>query len=58
MINFIICDDEEIFRNVIKEKIDHCMIKSMIEYKTYFFSCYDENFFNFVKNPNGFNVYF
>lgn len=37
MINFIICDDEEIFRNVIKEKIDHCMIKSMIEYKTYFF---------------------
>ena len=58
MINFIICDDEEIFRNVIKEKIDHCMIKSMIEYKTHFFSCYDENFFNFVKNPNGFNVYF
>ena len=58
MINFIICDDEEIFRNSIKEKIDYCMMKSTVEYKTHFFSCYDEKFFNFAKNPNGFNVYF
>lgn len=58
MINFIICDDEEIFRNSIKEKIDHCMMKSTVEYKTHFFSCYDEKFFNFARNPNGFNVYF
>ena len=58
MINFIICDDEEIFRDSIKEKIDSCMMKSTAEYKTYFFSCYDEKFFNFAKNPNGFNVYF
>ena len=27
MINFIICDDEEIFRDSIKEKIDSCMMK-------------------------------
>ena len=45
MINFIICDDEEIFRDSIKEKIDSCMMKSTAEYKTYFFSCYDEKFF-------------
>ena len=37
MINFIICDDEEIFRDSIKEKIDSCMMKSTAEYKTYFF---------------------
>lgn len=48
MINFIICDDEEIFRDSIKEKIDSCMMKSTAEYKTYFFSCYDEKFFNLV----------
>ncbi len=58
MINFIICDDEEIFRNSIKEKIDCYMMKSTIEYKILFFSCYDENFFTFVSNPRGFNVYF
>lgn len=58
MINFIICDDEEIFRNSIKERIDYNMMKSTIEYKTHFFSCYDEKFFNFARNPNGFNVYF
>ena len=40
MLNFIICDDEEIFRDSIKEKIDSCMMKSTAEYKTYFFSCY------------------
>lgn len=58
MINFIICDDEEIFRNSIKERIDYCMMKSTVEYKTRFFSCYNEDFLNFAKSPNGFNVYF
>ena len=58
MINFIICDDEEIFRNSIKEKIDFCMMKSTVEYKTYFFSCYDEKFFKFAGEMNSFNVYF
>lgn len=58
MINFIICDDEEIFRNLIKEKVDSCMMKSTIEYKTHFFESYNEEFFEFIGNINDFNVYF
>ena len=58
MINFIICDDEEIFRNLIKEKVDSCMMKCTIEYKTHFFESYNEEFFEFIGNTNDFNVYF
>lgn len=58
MINFIICDDEEIFRESLKEKIDSCMMKTTIEYKTHFFDCYDRKFKDFTENINQFNVYF
>ena len=58
MINFIICDDEEIFRESLKEKIDSCMMKTTIEYKTHFFDCYDKKFKDFTENINQFNVYF
>lgn len=56
MINFIICDDEEIFRESLKEKIDSCMMKTTIEYKTHFFDCYDKKFKDFTENINQFNV--
>ncbi len=58
MINFIICDDEEIFRESLKEKIDSCMMQTTIEYKTCFFDCYDRKFKDFTENINQFNVYF
>ena len=50
MINFIICDDEEIFRESLKEKIDSCMMQTTIEYKTHFFDCYDRKFKDFTEN--------
>ena len=44
MLNFIICDDEKEFRDLIINEIDKFMMNYDVEYKKYPFETYDEKF--------------
>lgn len=49
MINFILCDDNEIIRQNIEEIINKVMMKNNFEYKIYSFSDYNKNFINIIN---------
>lgn len=51
MINFIVCDDEKIITEVVKNIITKIMFKNNIEYKIHIFNSYDEKF-NKMVNSN------
>ena len=57
MINFIICDDNKNFRNHIQRLVDKHMMKSDIDYKTYVFEEYNNDFRKLAKSDVGFKVY-
>ena len=49
MINFILCDDNEIIRQNIEEIINKVMMKNNFEYKIYSFSDYNKSFINIIN---------
>lgn len=51
MINFIICDDNEIIRKNLEETINKIMMKNNFEYKIYSFSDYNKKFYNVMEKP-------
>lgn len=57
MINFVICDDVKKYREMIKRVIDKFMMKCNLEYKTYEFEDYDDQFLNIVSKKLSFKVY-
>ena len=57
MINFIICDDIEKYRTMIKRVIVKYMMKNKLEYKTHIFKDYDEEFLKNKKKKLSFKIY-
>ena len=57
MINFIICEDEEVLRNSTKQTIVSYMMNYDIDYKIYEFENYDKKFESLVKKDIGFKIY-
>lgn len=57
MINFIICEDEEVLRTSTKKTIISYMMNHDIDYKIYEFDGYDKRFENLVKKDIGFKIY-
>ena len=57
MINFIICDDNKNFRNHVQRLVDSYMMKSDIDYKTYIFEEYNNDFKKLARKDIGFKVY-
>ncbi len=58
MLNFIVCEDNHQFIDIIKTAIDNFMMNYEIDYKIHYFEGYDKNFENIVKDEIGFKVYF
>lgn len=57
MLNFIICDDDENFREKIKNIVSSYMMKNQLEYRTYIFSDYDKDFLKIVNEKMSFKIY-
>lgn len=57
MINFIICDDIEKYRTMIKRVIVKYMMKNKLEYKTHIFKDYDEEFLKIINKKLSFKIY-
>ena len=57
MINFIICDDIEKYRKMIENIVSKYMMKNKLEYKTYIYNDYDEDFMKMVSSKLPFKVY-
>ena len=49
MINFIICDDNDVIRKNIEDIINKVMMKNNFEYKVHLFSDYNKNFINIME---------
>ena len=58
VLNFIICDDEKEFRNLIKSEVDKFMMNYDVEYKTYELESYESDFESLARKELGFKVYF
>lgn len=50
MINFIICDDEKLITESIKNIITKIMFKTNLDYKIHIFNAYNKDFLNVVKS--------
>ena len=57
MINFIICDDIKKDRDMVEKIVSKYMMKNKIEYRTYIFDDYDEDFMKMVSKKLPFKVY-
>lgn len=57
MINFIICDDNEIIRKNIREIINQIMMKNNFEYKVHEFDDYDKKFLKFIDGTMSNRIY-
>lgn len=49
MINFIVCDDNDVIRKNMEEIINKVMMKNNFEYKVHIFSDYNKNFINVME---------
>ena len=58
MLNFIVCEDDKIFQQEIKEEIENFMMRSDVDYKVFLFSNYGKDFEEMTKNDIGFKMYF
>ncbi len=58
MLNFILCDDDQFFRQGMKKQIDNYMMRTDMEYKIYTFSGYNQDFEKLAGKEIGFKVYF
>lgn len=57
MINFIVCDDNEIFRKNIEKVITDFMVLQKIDYKIYVFPDYDSSFNKVISNNMSSKIY-
>lgn len=57
MINFIICDDQEEMRNDIVKNVEMFMVSKSLEYKTYLFDDYGDEFLKIVNKKLPFKIY-
>lgn len=58
MLNFVVCDDDQFFRQGMKKQIDDYMMNTDMDYKVYPFAGYDKEFEELAKKEIGFKVYF
>ena len=58
MLNFIVCDDEKEFREVIIKEVEKFMMNYDVNYEVYQFETYDEKFEKVARSDLGFKVYF
>ena len=58
MLNFVVCDEEKEFRELIIKEIDKFMMNYDTEYKKYECESYEEDFEELAKKDMGFKVYF
>ena len=58
MLNFVVCDDEKEFREVINKEIEKFMMNYDVNYEVYQFETYDEDFEKVARSDLGFKVYF
>ena len=58
MLNFVVCDDEKEFREVIIKEIEKFMMNYDVNYEVYQFETYDEKFEKVARSDLGFKVYF
>ena len=49
MLNFIVCDDDQFFRQGMKKQIDDYMMNTDMDYKVYTFASYDKEFEELAK---------
>ena len=49
MLNFIVCDDDQFFRQGMKKQIDDYMMNTDMDYKVYTFASYDKEFEEFIN---------
>lgn len=57
MFNFIVCDDNDMFRKNVCNVINKLMIDNDIDYKIHSFNDYNESFFNLIKSNIPFKIY-
>jgi two-component system response regulator AgrA len=57
MLNFVVCDDNNVVREKISKVITKLMLPTDIEYETVSFSQYDKKFVNFLNSNNVNNIY-
>ena len=57
MINFIVCDDITKDREMIQSIVSKYMMKNQLDYKTYVFDDYGDDFINIVNRKMPFKIY-
>lgn len=57
MINFIVCDDNEVIRKQIEELINKIMMKNNLHYKVYLYDDYDKNFIKIIHQNISNKIY-
>ena len=57
MINFIICDDDQQYRNLVEKVVTSYMMKNELEYKLHMFDDYNKQFLNIVEAKLPFKIY-
>ena len=57
MVNFIICDDDKKYRDLVKNVVTDYMMKNELEYKLYVFDDYGSEFMDIVNKKLSFKVY-
>lgn len=57
MINFVICDDEEVLRKKYVEEINKFMMKYDMDYKCHLYNGYDDNWKEYAQQNDGFKIY-
>ncbi len=57
MINFIVCDDNELILKQVNEIIDNVMMKNKLSYKKHFFTDYDNDFLKLMRSKMSCKVY-
>ena len=58
MLNYIVCEDDLIFREEVVKQIENFMMKVDLDYKIHVFSNYDKKFEKIVNDDIGFKVFF
>lgn len=58
MLNYVICDNSEEYRKKIQGVVDSYMMKCDMDYKTFVFKEYNNEFRKVVKSDIGFKIYF
>ncbi|MBQ9011043.1 MAG: response regulator transcription factor [Bacilli bacterium] len=57
MINFIVCDDDKKYRNLVETIITKYMMKNEIEYKLHVFDDYNKDFMRTLETKMPFKIY-